>query len=363
MLSPRSKFVNLFLLCGIIASPVYALDELFAVYNAPQALAMGNAMVADASGYLSNYYNPAGLAKMPKNRMELNAIALESAANFAALGQMVSLRKIDVAAFLGDLQTSPGTYSYLRYTALPSIALRGFSLSVLANHETAALSDGGNVDVKSHTDMGLTVGFARNMAGNLVKLGVAGKFLIRDELKGEFAHGILATEDDVAANSREGIGFGIDVGLMVTLPMKYLPSLGVVARDVLNTSFTSSNILNSQATGTPDSIARSFDVGFSINPRFSRIWQTRLSVDLKHLERTDLPFTKRLHVGLQLFSLERKRKFYIWLGLNQLYPCGGVGLNLPGGNLELVTYAQDKAPGALAEADRRIMLRYTVGFF
>ena len=137
------------------------------------------------------------------------------------------------------------------------------------------------------------------------------------------------------------MGFGANVGAMVTLPMKYLPTLGVVWKDVLGTKFSSSNFLNSEASGAPDTIAQSFNVGFSLNPRFSRLWRMRIAIDLRHLERSDLPLRKKLHVGVQLKSIKRKRRSFLWLGMNQLYFGGGIGVRLPGGDLEVGTYAVD----------------------
>ena len=67
-------------LCSIFvlttAPTAYGISEFLELYNAPQALALGNAMTADAHGYLSNYYNPAGLPKMPRRRMQLHLVAL-----------------------------------------------------------------------------------------------------------------------------------------------------------------------------------------------------------------------------------------------------------------------------------------------
>ncbi|MEZ4749808.1 MAG: hypothetical protein R3B54_04035 [Bdellovibrionota bacterium] len=345
-----------------VSPRTFALNEFLDLYDAPQVLAQGNAMTADAYGYLSNYYNPAGLAKMPSRKSEIHLVALEGSSSGTGAARAVEARSWGVGPLNPKVASNPGSYTYFSYGAIPAISVRGFSLSLLARREYAALSDGTNVDIDTRTDLGVTLGVAKNFAGNLVKLGVVGKAILRNQLKGTYAHSDFYSEQAIQALAKEGLGLGADVGLIITLPYKYLPTFGLVWKDVLGTQFSSSQFLNSYSTSAPDTIPQSFNFGFSVSPRFSRLWRMKFAADIRHIERTDLPFRKKLHLGFEMESLKGLRGTYWWLGLNQLDPCFGMGVRLPGGNLEIGTYGMEIGAGETAESDRRFFMRYTVSF-
>lgn len=345
-----------------VSPRTFALNELLDLYDAPQVLAQGNAMTADAYGYLSNYYNPAGLAKMPSRKSEIHLVALEAMTSGTGVARAVEAQSWGVGPLNPKIAANPDSYTYFSYGAIPAISIRGFSLSLLARREYAALSDGTNVDIDTRTDLGVTVGVARNFAGNLFKIGLAGKFLVRNQLKGTYAHSDFYSEQAIQTLAKEGMGFGADVGAILTLPYTYLPTFGLVWKDVLGTQFRSSQFLNPYSSSAPDSIPQSFNAGFSVSPRFSRMWRMKIAADIRHLERTDLPFRKKFHLGFEMESLKGKGGTYWWLGLNQLYPCFGMGVRLPGGNLEVGTYGTEVGAGDTAEADRRFFMRYTVSF-
>lgn len=357
----KTHFRLFLLLCAFKGSSLYALGEYTELYDAPQALAMGNAMTADATGYLSLFYNPAGLAKMEGKEKEYMIFDWDTLGSFATLGQTLSHRSLGIYKSIPLAQQNPGDYQFLRFQLLSGFSMRSFGFAVLVNHRYAGESDGTNIGLDAGIDLIPTVGFAYNFAGNLVKLGVAAKAIIRNELKGDFAHTSLSNSDAIAQQFKEGIGFGADVGLLVTLPYRFLPTLGVVWKDVMDTRFQSeSHILNGKASGgKPDKISQSANAAFSIHPYFNRGLRATFSAEIRHIEKVDWPLRRRLHIG---FQLEDEKSFYLWAGLNQLYLTAGLGLRLRGGNLELGTYGQDIGEGSETEQDRRFFMRYTVSF-
>lgn len=338
----------------------WGLSELFEQYTPPQALSMGNAFTADAYGYLSNYYNPAGLAKAAKKKWEFNAIALEGLLSFGALGSILSSRSLGAYQISRDLQSNPDRYAFTSFSAIPSLATRGFGLTGLANYRVAAVSDGTTVDIDSVFDLSPTIGVAMNFASNLIKVGLTGKAILRNQIKGQFAHSDLSSADAMAALATEGLGFGADLGFMLTIPLRYVPSLGIVWKDVMNTRFSPINVISSAASGAPDPIQQRVHVGLSFRPSFGRRLKPLFTAEMKSVNRSDIPLLKRLHFGIQL---ETDRSLYFWFGMNQtLFPTLGMALRLPGGNLELGTYAQDIGEGDELSANRRVMFRYTIGF-
>lgn len=342
---------------GLFAPRAFALDELFEFYVPPQAMGMGQALTADATGYLANYYNPAGLAKNPRKKKEYIPIDLEGTMGFSAMGTAMSAKTLGIFGIFPTLQKSPNSYNYFQMSSVPAISFRNVCLSLIGNYRFAGLSDGTNVDVDTVADLGFTFGIGRNFFSNWLKLGITGKIFLRNQLKGEFAHTALDTQDQIQALMTEGIGYGADIGGIVTLPVRYLPAFGIVWKDALNTRFSHMSFFNGLATGTPDDITQTFHAAASIHPTLAKKFKATIAVEMKHLLRTDIPLMKRLHAGIQFEDI---KSFYVWFGVNQGFnPTAGVALRLPGGNLELATYAQDYDG---TNTDRRFSMRYTVSW-
>lgn len=353
------KIIILVIFLAPFIDSAMAVNEVFEQYNSVQGLSMGNAYTADAAGYSSLYYNPAGLAKASKKDWEIIPIAFDGIGNGQAVTSAIATGSLGLVRLLQNLQSHPGQYMYLRGNAMSAVSMRGFGASFLADTEYAAQSDGTNVDVHAVQDFGPRVGGAINLAGNVLKIGFAAKALLREELNGVYAQSALATPSAMNALMKEGIGLGADMGILLTLPNKFLPTLGVTWQDMFNTNFWGTKILDGQASGAPDPIMQAVNAAVSVHPILSNRWKSTFALELMHIERTDLCIRKRFHVGAQL---ENNAGFFLWTGLNQMYFTAGMGLRLTGGSIEIGSYAQEIGlPGSFVE-DRRYMLRWTINF-
>ncbi len=353
-----AKFLLLIFL-ALSCGHLHALDELFEIYNAPQALAMGNAWTADATGVGALFHNPAGLAKATLKAWEITPVAIDGSFSTGFAGSAVTGRSLSRGKIFDTLQTTPNSYNYLRGNGMASIARRNFAFAILGASELAGRSDGTNADVRAGEDVGFFLGGSTNLSANMLKIGVTGKMLLRNQLLGTFTHAQIADGASTSALMQSGLGIGADVGMLITLPVSYLLTLGFVWKDALGTKFLPSSLLNAQATGVPATIPQSFNVALSVHPALAKNVRGSFSAEFRHIERTDLPLTKRLHFGFQFIA---RKSLFCWLGLNQMYPTGGVGLRMRGGDFELGTYAQDVALPLMLEADRRFFFRYTIGF-
>lgn len=320
---------------------------------------MANALTADATGYLANYYNPAGLAKNPKVRKEYIPIDFETVMGTSAIGTTLSAKSFGMYRIIPKLQQSPGSYNYFSLSSVPGISWRNFCVSFIGNYRFAGLSDGTEVDVDSAADLGATFGVGTNLANNFVKLGVVGKVFLRNQLKGKYAHAALDSDAAIQSRQVEGLGYGADVGAMVTLPFKLFPAFGVVWKDALGTRFTKMNVFNKLATAAPDTIYQDFNAAVSIHPLLAKKLKSTLALEMKHILRNELSYMERLRIGVQI---ENERSWYFWFGMNGVGISGlsaGLALRLPGGNLELGTYGERISSESF---DRRLALRYTISW-
>ncbi|NBY19152.1 hypothetical protein EBQ74_02640 [bacterium] len=355
------KVYALTLLLSPFVQSAFSLNELVDIYPSPQGLGMGNALTADATGYQAIFYNPAGVANQPKRKWEVNLLDLQGGLALNSVSHVWTNQSFGPDRMWGELKHHPGNYQFLNAASLPSVTVRGLSISLIGSYRFAALSDGSTIDTDLSKDVGVAFAVGRSFGGNILKLGLTTKALIRNQMKGQFSHDTLAGLNDSSFPSlfKEGWAVGFDLGMLVTLPEKFLPTLGIVWKDAFDTHFKSSNILNSQATGKPDPINQSVNAALSIHPIFSPRLKSTIALEYKHLELPHLQFRKHLHVG---FQLEHIKEVYFWAGLYQLYPTAGFGYRVKGGNLELVTYAVDVGDGNENQENRRFSFRYTISF-
>lgn len=340
------------------------INEVFDLYNSPECLAKGNACTAAVSGYASNYYNPAALSLTPKKKTEINVLVLEGNLGFGALENISKDFSTGLYQLIPQFEANLGNYHFSSFVTMPSVTFRNFSFSLLYNNQIAAVTLNEvqpQLDVDARQDLVPTIGYSHQFAGNILKVGITAKAIFRNQNKGLYDHLEINSEDEATFNARgkEGMGIGADLGLLLALPHKYLPTIGVSVQDLIATTFTPMNLFNSEATQAPDDIPQSIHLGFSINPVLSREWKTTFSFDYRHLEKSELDLTKHLHFGLELHN---QKSLMFWLGLNQMYLTAGVGLRVKGGNLEIGTYAKEIGTGDEFLEDRRGFFRYTISF-
>lgn len=350
------KSIFYFSICSI---RVFSLGEINELYSSPQGLAMGNALTADARGYAALFYNPSALAKEQLNRPEFIPFAIEGYLSTGGILTIFSKKSLGIYRLFDEIQKNPGRHSYFRYNLVPAISRRNFAFAILGSYWYQARSDGIEVDIDAGTDIVPTLGYGINLAGNLIKLGVSVKAVLRNQLKGIYAHADLNSDDSIESLMKEGIGYGADIGCIITLPIKFLPTLGLIVKDFFDVTFNHSNILNKKSSLKPDSIGKSANAALSFHPYFSNKLRSTIAIEIKHFELWYLPIRKKLHIG---FELENTRNLYVWAGLNQLYFTFGIGYRIFGGNFEFGTYGVDIGEGPASEESRRFFFRYTISF-
>lgn len=357
----KAAWLVLFLMPGgPFLTSARAIDEKFELYNAPQALGMGNALTADSSGYTALFYNPAGLAKGESRRPEITPVAIEFQPGLHGLSDVVGGRSLGTYQLARRLSQNTNQYDYMGVNLLPSFVYNGFGIAFLGSYRFAGEYNGTVDDIDATTDFGIVAGTGVNFFGNRLKIGVNAKVIDRNELKGTFDPSAFTSDQATAGMEKEGLGFGGDLGMMYTFPHPWLPTFAATWKDVLGTYFHSFHLQNPHAVGAPDKIDQSMNVAFSIHPAVNARTRSIIALEYQHLELPDLAWQKKIHLGIQLLT---DKAFYFWIGLNELYyPSFGMALRLPGGNLEMGTYAEDVGYGNNQVADRRIFFRYTIGF-
>lgn len=348
-----------FIFISLFYSNIFALNELFDVYDNPEALAMGNAFSSEAVGYQALFYNPAGLARAPSKSWDIELLPFELISDVNTLGLIAKEESFGMVSLFTEMLNGT-TYQYARTNFLPAFTHRNFGMALLVDYQIAADPlTSTTFDSNSGTDVALVSGWGANLAGNILKIGVTGKVIERARIFGTIPQSALTSVSTLESYMMEGIGFGADIGFLATLPYKYNPSLALVWRDALNTYFSAVHWFFSASSNPlpPPAINQSVDVAFSIRPKISHRFQTILIAEYKHLELGSLYWIKHTHVGLKI---EANKIFFLWAGLNQFLPTFGLGWRTKRGDLEVGMYGEDIGSGQTIKPSTRAFLRYTV---
>ena len=244
-----------YVLGGIIAllamdTAAYA-SELPVDYRSIKAQAMGGASTASPNDMSGVLLNPAGLTltRNPRNRKGVQNVALPFPGEIGANEQMLAHISADPDLWSKDLfesaQNNPGDQSYLEVQMFPAATFRAGSLSTLMlgapiRSETRVAFVEGNVDtayVKAQNTASFAMTAATQTDRGLFRGGVTLRpnYRLSYETDSYAAEGNIRTKDFIKQMQSEGIGssaVAMDVGMMLTLPDEWFPTLAVAVRNL-----------------------------------------------------------------------------------------------------------------------------------
>ncbi|MEO5666850.1 MAG: hypothetical protein ABIR96_02200 [Bdellovibrionota bacterium] len=336
-------------------------------YQAGRALEMGDAYTAVGTDFEAVYYNPAGIARRTKARAKLMDLEADVSQGFVSLFSGSFTKFLNLQQILADTQSHPGEPYGLGVAFLPQFLIRNFSIGILVRAKTEATYNqvGLTTNMYSAADLGGFVHYGVALAGGIVRLGVGGKVINRAELDRDYTAAEITQGGLTFANQwKEGLGFGVDLGALVTLPVTSLPTFGVTIQDFGNTTFQDKRILftsDSAPAGAPEPIEQKINVGYSMILKQGRGVRTVIAVDYKDVTRVSNDYVDHLHAG---FEFNYANLLYLRGGVNEgRYWTAGLGVELGGMGIEFGSYGENIASrGAARVSDRKYLGRYVLAF-
>jgi hypothetical protein len=226
-----------------------------------------------------------------------------------------------------------------------------------------------NLQLYSFTEVGGYLHTAFSLFGGVIKIGGGVKFLDRAELSKEYTPAEYLTELKFQNEWKEGLGVGYDAGLMLTVPITFLPTLAVSVQDIGNTRFQSSTLLfknNHSSDSPPHKIRQRINTGFAMKLKHGRTVSSAFTFDIKDLaylnkETGDRSASDHLHGG---WEMNVRKILFLRAGINQgRYWTAGFGLHVGGMALEFTSYGENVAFKDQARInDRKYVGRYAIMF-
>jgi hypothetical protein len=344
----------------LIASSCLALtaqanNEWFELYNNTRSLGMGGASIAVTSDDTSLYRNPANLGSIRDVYGTVFDPEIEGTSNLTA-------SQIDIKSVMNTLSTKNDTYYRAKQQLTPSIVRRNLGFGLIYKNEISAEITSAAptvMDTKYINDVGAVFGANLRLYDGRIKLGASTKFINRIEVQNSTL--LNSGPTDLATIGSEGTAVAFDLGLLMQAPWKFIPTMGVVVRDVGDTAFDKKDGLRMRTAMRPAKVKQSVDAALALFPihskNFRSVWTLEYS-DMTN-SRNDTDSAKRVHVGIELNT---KDTFFLRLGYNQRYATAGVEVASEYFMWQLSTYGEEIGTKDAPREDRRLSMKFALRF-
>lgn len=361
-------FRFIYILIGTLIAVSAKADERFEFFNGVRALGMGGTQVATVNDETALLGNPAALGRLRDYFWTL-------ADPEGEIGQETQrVIGADVLAFIDPQETlekateMAGYRLYQRGQVFPSFVYTNFGFGLYGSWVTNAITDkpATVMDLYMRNDIAWVMGFNFRFFDGRIKLGFNARAINR-VLIDDDAIPVASTGLTVKGLSREGFGVASDVGLIMTAPWQWLPTLAAVYRDVGVTSYTMNDGLlhnNSDNTPPPRTPA-TLDVGFSVQPIVGRQSRLTIAAEVRDVlikvedKDTEDDLSRRLHYG---FELNIKDFLFFRAGMNQGYWTAGAEMSMFKYQLQAATYGEEVGTKNAKLEDRRYVGKFSWRF-
>ena len=332
-----------------------------------RSLAMGGVSVATVNDETALIANPAALGRLRDFYGTIIDPELEVNNHIAtirkeqAISSSFSISKISDVALANE-----GKYLHSRLQYFPSFVGRNFGIGILGRSvldmEAASATE---LETFYQDDLALILGYNLPLWGGRIKLGFSGKVISRHEVAAVIdpSTQALGPSDLAAADIlREGVGVSTDVGILLTAPWTFLPTVGAVLRDVGGTTFDQmTGVRGLHSDERPTAVKQDLDVGISISPIHSQLLRSHWSIEYKGVltASDEEDKAKLIHFGSE-FNVGDL--FFVRFGYHQRYLTAGLEFASERLQFQMSTHGEEIGTADAPREDRRMTLKMGVRF-
>lgn len=335
--------------------------ERFEFYNGIRQMSMGGAGIAVVNDETSLLINPAGLGKLRDFIVTVvdPDISLGSESQ-AILGTDVSAIT-DPQKLLDKLNNHKGKHMHARAQIFPSFVVPNFGFGVFGKYSVdGSVDDAGTTyRLDYFNDYAIVMGFNLRIWDGIIKLGANTRIINRIEINKDIPAN--STGLTVGSQASEGVGAASDIGLILTLPVAWLPTLSAVWRDAGNTRYTLKDGMFTSATETPSTTDQTVDVALAVFPIHGKNTRSTFTLEYQDVltygdEKDQM---RRAHIG---YELNIGDMLFLRAGMNQRYWTAGAELAVGNYQLQLGSYGEDIGTYPTSLEDRRYMGKFSFRF-
>lgn len=347
------------ILIGLTSAGAYA-QEVREFYNSARSLAMGNTSIAIVNDETALLHNPAGLGKLRDYFGTIFDPEMDGSTTLSNMYTQKPFSPFSLDSVKQTLDVVRETNYHARAQLFPSFVVRNFGIGIFGRYQLDAIMNtaGTTMTTAYYDDLALVLGYNLRFFEGRIKLGFAGRLVSRIEVVGD----LDATQTlSPSANGSEGVAAAGDVGLILTGPWAWLPTISAVARDVGGTKFTAGKGVRLQTATIPAQIEQDIDVAVAVFPIHANRARSSFTIEQQKLTAAsrDTDKTKYLHVGYE-FNLADI--FFVRAGMNGAYWTAGLELASEHTQIQLSTYGEEVGTSATPTENRRMVMKFAFRF-
>lgn len=340
-------------------------SEIYQSYTGARELAMGGAYVNVVNDETSLELNPAGLGKLRSKIITLADPEIELGSKdqqiFSSSSDYTGL--VDPNVVYGNAKSYPSNHYHLKLQFLPSFVLPDFGIGIHAmrriDTDTDATATNFHLDYTQDVDAVLGVNF--KFFGGVLKVGVAGRYIDHSVISKDF---VIATTSSIAIpqSGTEGTGLGVNIGAVITIPVEFLPSIGLTVHDVGNTSYNlTSGSFFQGGTGRPLDTIQTIDAGFAFFPIVGAHTRSTFTAEVHDVMTLsqESALLRRFHAGGELNIGDI---LFLRAGMNQRFYTAGIEFASDRMQFQVTTYGEDIGASSTALEDRRFLAKFAFRF-
>lgn len=349
------SYLSLILLFNILfLIPCIGFAESFDLYKGSRGQAMGGADSGVVNDETALLINPAGLGKLRNAFGTLLDPEIEFGEKMYNMYRAKAFSGFtDLSEISTTLDNSRDKHYHYKQQIFPSFVVKNYGFGILIKESLDARMspDGSTITSNYFYDWVLATGFNFRIWDGRIKLGFTAKAINRVQASGDFPTNQSLKITDIG---KEGYGLGADVGLILSAPWGWLPSISAVGHDIGNTKFTNTGLRYKLST-KPDEMKQDVDVAFSLFPIHANTVRSSFTFEQKHLL-TANDYTNKNQLYHFGWELNLSDIAFIRLGMNGKYWTSGFEIASERTQVQLAYFAEDVGTTS-SEEDRRWSLK------
>lgn len=341
--------------------------ERYEFFNGVRSLGMGGTQVAIVNDETALLGNPAALGRLRDKFVTLVDPEIDASETVERVVGLDVLQFLSPQDVLDSLETKAlGTRFHQTAQIFPSFVVTNFGFGFYGKYATDAFIDATTTDYNLHyrNDLAFVFGFNFRFWDGRIKLGFSARGINRTEID---LDDIVSTSTGLTVGNlaSEGFGIGSDVGLILTAPVKWLPTIAAVYRDAGTTSYTLNDGMFLNSGTRPDRTPATLDVGFSVQPIIGKQSRMTLTGEVKDFmitvedKDTEDALSRRTHYGLEFNFSDF---LFIRGGMNQGYWTAGMELAVFNYQLQFASYGEEVGTKDTEQEDRRYVAKFSWRF-
>ena len=322
-------------------------------WTSVRATGMGNASTAVVEDSDSLFYNPAGLAAVHGFNWTIadprvGATGAQGYSIYQQYQQNNSVSSLFESLYGQPLWIGGGGKS--------AVTIPGFGFSAFANsnaHFELSNPAYPTLGLDYFVDYGFVGGAALEVVPEVLRIGAAFKRVNRTGAQMAVGAATLAQLNTTLLQNQamnRGTGYGMDLGLQLTVPGPVRPSFGVAWKDIGGTAFS-----HEQGIGAPPPILSNLTVGAAVVFAVPGLKVTP-AIDYRYVDHPEIAMLMKLGMGIEIDLL-------IWqvrAGLNQGYYTLGAGMDFSLLRVDVSTYGVELGEYVGQMQERRYMAQVTM---